>query len=1089
MHIYTASVGAKKGSTKSWLVLVQQLKLQAPQVFSDLIERPHLEQRFSSGVRVVSIVAGPGYGKTSLAARLFSSWTGPKLWYSVDASDADLAVFSAHMEAGMQAIGMSASLADGSSAIGLPKELGSHFAERLTEAQGHPLLIFDDVHLIEGSRVQATFNELVERGSRLGACFVLCGRSMPVALHSIAAAAQLASIGARDLAFDEAETHLYLERTLHGEVGGALTRLIALAEGWPAGLALIASSARDAARPESDRLSREILLHKDAQQNTRGSDEETRRFLFDYLASEVLDGLRDTERDFLLDTSILDQLETGLCDAVRAASGSGEILESFSRRGLFVARRSDVGYTYHQLFREFLRHTLSRARPPEYVSLLHHRAAKVLAERSDAAKAIGHHLDAGDIQAAVSELEALALTMLRGGLISAVSAILRRIDVERIQSSPTLLVVLGRVQRERGEWDAALLTLERAVSGARAHQAYDVLAEAVRTCAPILASRGEFERLRLMLDEALSPGLALPETSVTSLRLTLAAVCLEMNRLDESLAMYREITPSIIAQGDLSAHGIVLHNTAVAHLRRGDIYAGLSLYERALKLKETTGQRISRLSTLGDLIYVKTLLGDVEEAQRLLETMTAQAMESGATGLIARAHEQRGVLSLLRGDVEGARQAFRSAQEASDPSDTLLLPDIEHGLAKCALATNNLAEADELCARGIAVFRKAGRHQQLATILITRADIAAARGDVNRAVGLATEAATEAAQGTNGLLEASTCLEAAALLVRCAQQLEHPEAMRIDKLAMQAATTAIALMHQRDYRFLLRTRSSVFETLHHHFRRWGIGSGLMLEMKTEPPVAPMQVEMLGTFRVTVNGKEVPPEAWKRRKALDILAYLICQSGRGVTRARLIDLYWPESDADGAHDSLRVTITSIRKAVGDVIKYEANTYRFVAPPDMVIDVDLFDGYLERARQADAQGDRGNARFNYQAGANLYRGDFLDGMHEGGWQWRERERLRATCIEALRWLANDREEAQDAAGQRLVVDRLLEVAPFDLTAVKMRLDALSREMRVSEARRDYQEWRARYKAAVGAEAPDVWRAPEIKPVIDVAVPAQR
>jgi DNA-binding SARP family transcriptional activator len=198
------------------------------------------------------------------------------------------------------------------------------------------------------------------------------------------------------------------------------------------------------------------------------------------------------------------------------------------------------------------------------------------------------------------------------------------------------------------------------------------------------------------------------------------------------------------------------------------------------------------------------------------------------------------------------------------------------------------------------------------------------------------------------------------------------------------------------------------------------------------------------------------------------------------------LYWPESDADGAHDSLRVTITAIRKVIGDAIKYEANTYRLTAPPNAIIDVDVFDTHLERARQADAQGDHAEARLSYQAAVNLYRGDFLEGMQEGGWQWRERERLRAACIEALRWLANDRGAASDPAGQRLVVERLLEVAPFDLTAVKTRLDALSSEMRVSEARRDYQEWRARYKAAVGAEAPDIWHAPEMKPV-DMPIPA--
>jgi len=54
--------------------------------------------------------------------------------------------------------------------------------------------------------------------------------------------------------------------------------------------------------------------------------------------------------------------------------------------------------------------------------------------------------------------------------------------------------------------------------------------------------------------------------------------------------------------------------------------------------------------------------------------------------------------------------------------------------------------------------------------------------------------------------------------------------------------------------------------------------------------------------------------------------------------------------------------------------------------------------------------------------------------------------------------------------------LEVAPFELEAVKMRLDALCRESRVAEAKRDYEDWRSRYRAAVGADAPEIWPAVE-------------
>jgi two-component SAPR family response regulator len=107
--------------------------------------------------------------------------------------------------------------------------------------------------------------------------------------------------------------------------------------------------------------------------------------------------------------------------------------------------------------------------------------------------------------------------------------------------------------------------------------------------------------------------------------------------------------------------------------------------------------------------------------------------------------------------------------------------------------------------------------------------------------------------------------------------------------------------------------------------------------------------------------------------------------------------------------------------------------------------------------------------------LYRGEYLEGFADAGWQWRERERLRADCLEALRWLARDREAAGDATGARIVVEKLLEVSPFDLDAVRTRLEALVLECRGDEAVRDYAEWRSRYKQTVGAEAPTVWDAP--------------
>ncbi len=1041
-------------------MFIHRLKLRAPQPAATWVDRPLLRERLNRA-RVASVVAGPGYGKTILAAGAIAAWPGPSVWYSLDESDADLAVFAAHLDAALRTWGGHARPLDTDNAatIGSPREVGTRFAEVLAEASSPGLLVFDDVQTIQGSRSLEALGEFVDRGSAAGARFVLCGRAMPLALHRVAAAGGLETIEARDLAFGAAEARSFLERSVETALDDeSAARLAARAEGWPAGLALIARS-QSARRLGADAGD----AHAD----------DAHRFLFEYLAREVLDGLKADERRFLLESSVLERLEAHACAAiVPSATAPASLLGSLADRGLFVSRRGADAYTAHQLFREFLRQELEHSYAPEEIQALHRRAADYYETRGDPVPAIDHMLLAGERARAAAALERVAFSLLRAGMLGAVGSLMARLDPEATSMNPVLLAARGRLERERGDWDVALLTLERARSLARDLRQYDVLAEAVRFIAPILASRNDLERLEAMLNDALALDAHLPESSATSLRMTLAAVQLDGDRLEESLAIYREITPKLVARGDLASQGLVLHNMAVAQLRRGDLYAGLATYERAYKVKEDAGYRASLLHTLGDLIYVKTIIGDLDEAERLVERLVAQAADLGMAATIARAHEQRGALALLRGDLAKAADAYRAAQAACDPNDVRILPDIEHGLAQCELLSSKIGEAEFLVARAAATYRSAGRHQQLAPLLLTQARCAIASGDNAAAARWTLDSIDASTRGTDALLECVTALDAAELLMRCAAKAAGEDARIWEERASAAAARGVALIHERDYRFLVRTRSDLFAQLRPHLRKWQIGASLLPPDQSPENVGSLSVEMFGAFRVSLNGRPIPPDAWKRRRAPELLALLIANHGRPVARARLIDTYWPDSEADAAHDNLRVTISAIRKAVGDVIKYEANAYRFAPPAGSAVDVDLFDEAIERGRQAEARGDAEAARTAFRAAVDLYRGEYLEGLADAGWQWRERERLRADCLEALRWLARDRVAAGDVIGQRLAVEKLLEVSPFDLDAVRMRLDALVAERRADEAVRDYAAWRGRYRQVVGAEAPAVW-----------------
>ena len=87
-----------------------------------------------------------------------------------------------------------------------------------------------------------------------------------------------------------------------------------------------------------------------------------RREIAGYLTTEVLDRQPADVQEFLLRTSILDQLSAGLCHAVTGQADAAGLLERLSRDSLFVTPLDDhdAWYRYHHLFAELLRAQLER---------------------------------------------------------------------------------------------------------------------------------------------------------------------------------------------------------------------------------------------------------------------------------------------------------------------------------------------------------------------------------------------------------------------------------------------------------------------------------------------------------------------------------------------------------------------------------------------------------------------------------------------------------------------------------------------------------------------------------------------------------
>src|SRR5438045_511765 len=78
-------------------------------------------------------------------------------------------------------------------------------------------------------------------------------------------------------------------------------------------------------------------------------------------------------------------------------------------------------------------------------------------------------------------------------------------------------------------------------------------------------------------------------------------------------------------------------------------------------------------------------------------------------------------------------------------------------------------------------------------------------------------------------------------------------------------------------------------------------------------VPPLTIHLFGPFEARVNGVHLP--RLRTRKGQWVLALLALRHGRDVERSWLAGTLWPDSDELRAHQSLRMALSDLRRALG------------------------------------------------------------------------------------------------------------------------------------------------------------------------------
>jgi LuxR family transcriptional regulator, maltose regulon positive regulatory protein len=267
-------------------------KFRAPATRAGVVARTTLLDRlFASDEPLITVVAPPGYGKTTLLAQ-WAERLGPRAaWVSCEKTDNDPVAFWTAVITALDQIApvspaASQLLATSGGGVDVIPSLVSTFGT----VRGPLVLVLDHAEAVTSRECRTSIAEFalrVPEGWRLA----MASRDpIPIPTAQLRMQGRIVEIGTTELAMARNEAS-ELVRAAGVEVADSrMDELLQRTEGWPAGLYLAALAMRDSSPAEGFTFT--------------GDD----RLMGDYLRSELLTRVSSSQASFFMRTSVLDRM-------------------------------------------------------------------------------------------------------------------------------------------------------------------------------------------------------------------------------------------------------------------------------------------------------------------------------------------------------------------------------------------------------------------------------------------------------------------------------------------------------------------------------------------------------------------------------------------------------------------------------------------------------------------------------------------------------------------------------------------------------------------------------------------------------------
>jgi LuxR family maltose regulon positive regulatory protein len=990
-------------------------KVLLPKRRQEILTRPRLLDMMLAFLdkKLVLVSAPAGYGKTSLLVDLSQNSDLEFCWLALDDLDRDPQRFFAYF---VEAIAhrfpdfgsQTRSALNNLTSLdhGLEQLIITLVNEVYDRIPQHFVMVLDDYHLVGDvpaiQRFLSRLVQLVDENFHL----IISSRVLInlIDIPLMVARDQVGGLDLTELAFHAGEIQSLFSKNYGIHLSDKRARELEQdTEGWITGLQLSQLGIEDG------------MADKFRVARAAGVD------LFDYLSQQVLDQQPEDLQFFLLHSSLLEEFDESLCEAVLGRLypervGWREWIGAIIQKNLFALPVGlESGWVrYHHLFRDFLQERLKKQYPGEIKPILQALGQEYETRQEwERAYHIQRQLKdveamAGLIERAAPHLLQKALLTLESWLVDLPPSMLRKRpgvlsirgnieymkgnlkegldllnqaeEIFRQEKNPlglaTTLIRRATVHRYLGSYQAAVKDADEVIAMSEYKDDLQLLyADALRQRGLSLFRQGRSRQSVKVLERALKIYLRLEDNShIPILMMETGMAYVETGKAEKARQLYDEALDIWRLEGNLNFQANLLNNLGVLHYLQGDYEKSILALEEGLLCARCSAYYVRMqsllLTSLGD-VYAE--VEDFELAKSCYQQGREIADEIGdkfLTNYLLLAFVN---LSFQQQEFTEARQLLEAAKtayitHASQYEDGLF--ELLHG--QLLLQAEQIKQAKVAFANAERCFSEDGRIVEqtrsqiwMAVVDILDKDVASARQKIN-------------------ILLEDEIGDQHTFLVSLRAAHEWLESLLSDTQVGRPLQELFDRVSQFDRKLPAVRRK---------LRR--------LARTVEVPAAKFRIQAFGRTSVKVGGKVLGMSDWQSQSVRDLFFYFL-SAPKPLTKEQIGVVFWPDiEDPNKLKLRFKNDLYRLRRAVGgEAIIFEGDSYRFNRAVDYEYDVEAFESYLAQASLLE---DNDLKVELLEKAVALVGGQYLQDI-DANWVWIERGRLNQAFLSALLKLAD-------------------------------------------------------------------------------------